>query len=166
MHNKPHTIKEHLLHVEAITNPLEIDKILSNDLVYQLAHGTGDSKPKKGTYREVLQKQGFWFVGIYHKKKIIGVFSFRQINGMTVEGHINVLVQAHHKGFGKEAMKEGFRYLKENTKYQNVLTYVPANCHHILNFMKRNELECTGQIKNGCKYANEVVNLLIFQRIL
>ncbi len=134
---------------------------MNNPLIYQMTNGTDSINEFN---KEDLEHRGYRFLLIQKDNDYIGVFNYRFMSRICVEAHINILPEFHKSGYGNQAVIEGCKWFKENTECQKLVTYVPANCYHVLKFMKDNEFKVCGTVPEAVYYKNQLVNLYIFER--
>ena len=152
-----------MISIQLTTDNEVINKILENPLIYQMVNGTSLDETLIGSYREELKNNGFKFLGIYSHNSLIGLFSYREISKICIEAHIHILPEAHKKGYGKQAVKEGLEYFSGLGAHK-IVTYVPSNCLHVLKFMKDNDFEVSGSVSEAIIYNNELVSVFVFSK--
>lgn len=79
----------------------------------------------------------------------------------TVEGHINTLPQYWGKPESKHALAEFGEYVKHNTKYENIITWVPTQCKQVIHMLYSVGASLTGTLKKGTIYQKKVSDLLL-----
>lgn len=147
-----------MIKVELTSDLTVIRSMATNPELYQMVNGTPYSKPTDGNYN----LENFEYLIIHADDDLIGFFKFRRVTRLCIEAHINILPEHHKKGLAKEAVKQGLKWFKENREYKVVLTYVPANCFHVLKFLTTTPFVASGVIPRGINYAGELVELLLF----
>lgn len=147
--------------VELTSDVTVIDQIMNNPLIYQMANGVDGSSEN---YRKELEELGFKFLALHHDDKLIGIINIRPLTKKCLEIHTNILPEYHKQGLGKQAQEDGIAWVKQNTKCTSLMTSVPENCSHILKFMKDNDWEAQGLLKDAIIYKNELVDLYLFQK--
>ncbi len=134
-----------------------IEAILNEPSLFALTNGQESRK-------WATAQPGFEYLLITDKHNVMGMFSIRHVSKLVVEGHIRIMPRYWKTTTPAAALRFVYKYLKENHKTTKVITTVPANCRHVMRFMKEQRFKRFGVIKKGIVYNKKLTNLIYFEK--
>ena len=98
-------------------------------------------------------------------KEVFGCVQIRAVSKVLLEVHIAILPCHWGSDIGQKAAEAGHEWAV-NEGFYTVMTTVPANCIHMLKFLKKIDYQPCGLIKNGVIYNKHLVSLILFEHDL
>ncbi len=144
--------------IQLTTDKDRIKSIITDPLLFQLLEGQDKSVEIKDIEPNMSSN---WLI-VSKDEEDIGCIEFIQMTSVLAKAHIRILPKYWDKGLAHVAVKVGIQWFKENG-YKTIMTWVPANCIHVLRFLMSTPFKACGQIKNGVIYNGTLVSLFIFE---
>jgi RimJ/RimL family protein N-acetyltransferase len=132
-----------------------IKQVLTADKLFKLIGGVDKDK-----YQTPLN---FEYLQITLNNELAGLFVLRELGEILIEGHICLLPEYWGKSVSDSILSAGIEFLKQNTKYHQIITTVPTPCLHVMKFLTRNNFRMCGTYHNATIFNNELTDLILFE---
>lgn len=146
------------MQINLTQNKKIIKQVLTEPTLWKVMYGQGNElscfKPDMSFRYLLVEKDN---------KEIIGLFQIRELTKMLLECHSFILPKYWGTATSKEAIIEGFNWVRSNTTYLKCFTDIPDDCKEVIKASEYLGWKKIGTIENGVIYNNKIQQLHLYE---
>ena len=135
--------------IDRIFTTSDIEKILYHPDLIKFSTENGE--------RKEIDVNAACFIGVYIDKEIVGLFVFKPVNKVSVEGHCYFLPE-HRKNVSAQSYKKSVGWIFNNSQYEKIIVRCNQRNWHVKNFCLNSGFRLEGVLEKSAIEKGKIVD--------